>query len=180
MGGGDAAVVEGDLERDAAAVAVAAGEDGAVVGEEAGRVAEGVGGVAKGALDVGGFEDPSGGAGEAEPRVVIDQVEDLDVGAVREGSVGDVALPAFVGLDGFEADVGALGSLVGLGSDEPAVGEDPPDRRGRRAGAVAALEMERDRGRAGLMAGSCQVLAELDDLVLNRDRGALGRALRPA
>jgi hypothetical protein len=41
-------------------------------------------------------------------------VEDLDVAAIGEGPVGDVGLPALVGLGGFEADVAALGSLVRL------------------------------------------------------------------
>ena len=69
---------------------------------------------------------------DGEAGVVIEMVEDLDVGAVGEGPVGGVELPAFVGLVGFEADVGALGPLVRLGGDEPAAGEHPPDRRRRR------------------------------------------------
>ena len=46
--------------------------------------------------------------------MVVDDVQDLHVGAVSETPVSDVELPAFVGLVGFEADIGALGALVRL------------------------------------------------------------------
>jgi len=60
--------------------------------------------------------------------VVVDHVEDLDRGAVGEGPVGDVHLPAFVGEFGNEPLVGAAGPFVGLGGHEPAGVQDPPDR----------------------------------------------------
>jgi hypothetical protein len=40
--------------------------------------------------------------------VVVDPVEDLGVGAVDKRPLGDVGLPALVGLFGGEADVAAL------------------------------------------------------------------------
>jgi hypothetical protein len=108
--------------------------------------------------------------------VVVDDVADLDAGAVGEGPVSDVGLPAFVGLFGGEADEGALGPLVGLRGDEPAGSQDPPDRRHRRGAAVAPLQMEGNSRRPGFMTGLVEALADLDDLVLD----GLGRAVRAA
>jgi hypothetical protein len=64
---GDAAVVEGDLQADAAVAAVAAGEDGTVVGEHAGRVGPSGGGTPELGVDVAGFEHVLGGAGQTQP-----------------------------------------------------------------------------------------------------------------
>ena len=50
--------------------------------------------------------------------MVIDDVEDLDVDALAEVPMGDVELPAFVGLFCLEPDVAALGAFVRLGGDE--------------------------------------------------------------
>jgi hypothetical protein len=82
----------------------------------------------EGGDDVVGVDDAECFGGDAEPGVVVDDVEDLDVVAVGEGPVGDVHLPALVGEFGFEADVGAAGPFVGLGGDEPAGVENSPDR----------------------------------------------------
>ncbi len=60
------------------------------------------------------------------------------VGAVGELPVGGVGLPAFVGLLGFEPVPGRPGSLLRLRGDEAAAGQDPPDRRDRRAGLVTS------------------------------------------
>ena len=117
--------------------------------------------------DVVGFEHTSGVAVRPQPGMVVDDVEDLDVGAVGQRPVGDVGLPPFVGLLRGEAEVAALGPLVRLRGDEPAVGQDPPDRGDRRAAAVALLEMRRDRRRTGLVAGPVELLADGDDLVLD-------------
>ena len=84
----DAAGVQGDLERDSAVAAVAAGEDGPVVAEQAGRIPIGGNGFAEAGLDVGAFEHASGVAGQAQPGVVVDQVQDLDVAAVGQGASG--------------------------------------------------------------------------------------------
>ena len=126
------------------------------------------GGVTEAVDHVGGFEDAAGVGADDEPGVVVDLVEDLDVGAVGQRPVGGVELPAFVGLLGLEADERALRSLVGLGSDEPALGQDPPDRADRRAVPVSSLEMKRDGRRAGLVAGLVEVFADGDDLVFDR------------
>jgi hypothetical protein len=133
VGEHDTALVQGEFERDPAHAAVAAGEHRAVVGEHAGRIAVAGGGVAVGGGDVGGLEHGSGGAGQAESGVVVEDVQDLHIGAAGQAPVGDVGLPAFVGLLGGEAGVGGFGPLVRLRGDEPAGGQDAPDRahRGR-------------------------------------------------
>jgi hypothetical protein len=118
-------------------------------------------------VDVGAFEHGAGDAGQAESGVVVDDVEDLDVCAVGQRPVGDVGLPALVGLLGFEAEVGALRSLVRLGGDEASVGQDPPDRGHRRRLTGLLFEVERDGGRAGVVAVLVEVLADADDLVLD-------------
>ncbi len=61
----------------------------------------------------------SGVAGDGQPGVVVDDVEDLDVGAVGEVPVGDVGLPAFVGQVGFEAVQDDRGRLCGCGVTNP-------------------------------------------------------------
>ena len=65
--------------------------------------------------------------------------------------MGDVELPAFIGLFGLEADIAAFRAFVRLGSDKASCYQDPPDRRYRGADTVALLEVKRDRGCAGLM-----------------------------
>jgi hypothetical protein len=65
--------------------------------------------------------------------------------------MGDVELPAFVGLLGLEADIAAFRAFVRLGGNEASRGEDPPDRGHRRADTVAPLKVKRDRRRPGLM-----------------------------
>jgi len=60
--------------------------------------------------------------------MVVDDVQDFDVGVVGQQHVGGVLLPAFVREIGHEADVGALGSFVRLGVHETSAYEHPPDR----------------------------------------------------
>ncbi len=49
-------------------------------------------------VDVAGLEHPQGVAADAKPAVVIEEVENLHVGALGELLVGDIKLPALVGL----------------------------------------------------------------------------------
>ena len=61
-----------------------------------------------------------GGDGDGVAGVVVDEVEDLYVGAVGQPPVGEFGLPAFVGLLGGEADVGRFGALLRVGVISPA------------------------------------------------------------
>jgi hypothetical protein len=54
--------------------------------------------------DVGGFEDREPVGADQQRRMVVDQVQDLDLGAVSEPPVGDVGLPALVWHLRFEPD----------------------------------------------------------------------------
>jgi hypothetical protein len=123
---------EFDLEGDAAAAAGCAGEDGAVVGEHAGGDSPLHKGMLKGAEDIGAGDAAPHVAAEGAAGVVVEEVENLDVGAVGELPVGGVGLPAFVRLLGREPAPRRPGSLLGLGGDEAAPGQDAPDRRDRR------------------------------------------------
>jgi len=50
--------------------------------------------------------------------VIVDHVQDLDIGVVRELPVGDVGLPSFVRQIGLESDERGSRSFLGLGGDE--------------------------------------------------------------
>ena len=116
--------------------------------------------------DVGRLEHHACLRGHEKPRVVVDPVQDLDVGPVGEDPVGSVGLPALVGHRGFEPDERAPRSLLGLRGDEAPAGQDPPDRRGSRRASVTPLEVDRNRVGPGIVTLLRQALAELDDLVL--------------
>jgi hypothetical protein len=118
--------------------------------------------------DVGRLEhDPHVRAYE-QPGVVIDAVQDLDVGAVGEHPVGDVGLPALVRHLSFEPHERAPRTLVGLRGDQATSRQHPPDRRGSRCATVTPLEVDGDRVGAGIVTLLRQVLAELHDLLLDR------------
>jgi hypothetical protein len=112
--------------------------------------------------------------------VVVEDIEDLDLGSVGEPVVGDVELPALVGGVGDKALPTGFRPLVRLWGDEAAGGKDPPDRRHCRGVALTLLQMCRDGGRAGLMAMTVEVFAQGDDLVLGRLRGAAGAVVGSA
>ena len=76
--------------------------------------------------------------------MVIDHVQDLDLGPIGELPMGDVGLPHLVGHLGLEPYERAPWSLLGLGCDEAPAAEDSPDRGDRRGGAVAPLQVEAD------------------------------------
>jgi hypothetical protein len=75
--------------------------------------------------------NPAVGAdAQREPGVVIEPGQDLGAGAAGEGVVGEVGLPALVGLLGGEPDVGGLRALARLGGDQAAAGQVPDDQVG--------------------------------------------------
>jgi len=99
----DAEPAEFDFEGDAAAAALSAGEDGAVVGEDAGGDPAAHERLLEGGDDVGAGDRAAWDAAQTQPGVVVEQVEDLHAGAVGELPMGGVGLPAFVGLVGGKA-----------------------------------------------------------------------------
>ena len=109
----------------------AGGVDHAVIGQRRGRKAV-FGSAGQECGDNGGDCDGfEAGAGEQVAGVVIEEVQDFDVRSVGEGPVGEIRLPGFVGLVGFEAVQGGFGAFLRLRGDEPAAVQDPADRRGR-------------------------------------------------
>ena len=120
---GDAQGVELVFEGVAAAPAAgqAGGVDHAVVGQGRGREPVFGGAGQERGHDGGDGERFEGGAGEQVAGVVIEEVQDLGVGSVGQGPVGEVGLPAFVGLVGFEAVQGGFGRFFGSGLIMPAV-----------------------------------------------------------
>lgn len=131
------------------------GEDESVVGQRGGGDAVGVAGGTELGDDVGSGDRGVGGAADQEPGVVVDEAQDLDVGAVGEGDAGEVRLPAFVRQVSFEPEVGALGSLARLGRDQARARQDPPDRRDRRCADAGVFQVRGDRVGSGVQ--SCAV-----------------------
>jgi hypothetical protein len=168
------------FQRDPAAAAVKAGEDGAVAGEHPlGPAVAGHRGVQV-CRDVAGLEDrPGGGAGQ-QPGVIVDDVEDLGLAAAGERPVGDAGLPELVGQAGLEPVPGRAGPLVRLGSDKAAAGQDPPDRRHRRRGARLLAQVPGDGLRTRVMTSFGQVLAQRHDRVLDGLAGPLRAGMRTA
>jgi hypothetical protein len=135
----------------------------------------------KGRHHIDGLEDAQGSRGHTHSGVVVDHVEDLDLFAVGQHDVGNVHLPALVGQIGLEADVRALGALVGLGCDEAPGFEYPPDGgdRGDLAPTVRPTQMDLDRLGPGVKASLGQFLSETDDLVLVDVGDFGGRVMGP-
>jgi hypothetical protein len=65
----------------------------------------------------GSGDAPMGGDRERVAGMVIDPVEDLHVSAIGQPPMGEVGLPALVGLFGGKADVGGLGTFLWLRVD---------------------------------------------------------------
>jgi hypothetical protein len=95
---------------EAVASAAAAGEAGrvdhAVVGEHRGGIAVLGCGFAEGVEHDASGDPVVRGDVQGVAGVVVEPVEDLDIGAVGESPVGEVGLPALVWLGGLETPVG--------------------------------------------------------------------------
>ena len=72
------------FQGDPAVAAVGAGEHGTVVGEQPLRAAVAGDGRVQVGDDVAGFEHGAGGAADQQPGMVVFDVEDLDLAAVRQ------------------------------------------------------------------------------------------------
>ncbi len=107
-----------ELER-APAPSGCRGEHRSVVGEQ--RRWEPVGrcGFVEARDDVGSLEDRQSLRSDEQTGVVVDHVEDLDLGPGGEAPVGDVGLPPLVGLVGLEPHERAARTFLRLGDDEP-------------------------------------------------------------
>src|SRR5690606_715327 len=88
-----------------------------------------------------------GGAAEQVTAVIVEPTEDLHAAAVPELPVGEVRLPALVGLRRLEADEGAPRPLPGLRRDEVRGVQDAADARQGRRLQPLTLKVPGDRGR---------------------------------
>jgi hypothetical protein len=105
--------------------------------------------------------------------VVVDDVEDLHLGAAGQLPGRVVELPALIGPLGTEAPSASLGRLGGLGRDEAPSPQHAPDGR-RRRDADQIAQVVGDGLRAGVEAGVDQLLALGDDGVLDGCGGLVG------
>ena len=108
------------------------------------------------------------GDGDGVAGVIVDPVEDFDVGAVGEPPVRAVGLPAFVGLFGGEADVGGLRSFLRLWIDEAGCAQVVVDGVDRHDDAVVVAQVPGDGMCAVVEAFAGKLLTQVDDQV---DRG---------
>lgn len=111
-------------------------------------------------LDVGAYLDASDAAAAGEVA-----------GAIGESVVGDVGLPALVGLLSLEPHVTALRTLRGLWCDHAGPDQNPVDRGPGQAGVVMVGEVPADRVSASVQASLGQLLAELQDQLDGLTRG---------
>ncbi len=138
--------------------AEAGGVDAAVVGQGRGGVSVFLGGGEESGGDqVAGDRGVCGDAQQVA-GVVIEPVEDLHVGAVGQVPMGEVGLPAFVGLCGCEASVGGPWPLAGFGVISPALCRirlivDVEGAGGRLARGARRWSSGRRRGRLWSAAG---------------------------
>jgi hypothetical protein len=110
-----------------AAAGEAGGVDRPVVGQGGLWQAVGLGGGQEGGDHDLAADTAVGAAGEQVAGVVIKPVDDLHAGTVGELPVGEVRLPALVGLVGLESPIGAFGPLLGFRRDQPGGDENTAD-----------------------------------------------------
>ena len=88
--------------------------------------------------------------------------------------MGEVGLPALVGLVGFEPDVGGTGALARLRGDQSRRGQVAGHRRSRHRHAVVVAQVPHDGVRAGVQALLGQLLAQPHDQFDRRGGQRLG------
>jgi hypothetical protein len=108
-----------------------------------------------------------GGDGQGVAGVVVQPGQDLHVGAVVELVVGEVGLPALIGLLGGEADVGGSGPLAGRWDHQTLAVQGAIDRRSGHPKLMMVFEVPGDRVSPGIQPLSRQLPAQLND---QRDR----------
>ena len=121
-----------------------------------------------------------GGAGEQVAGVIIEPVQDLDIGPVRQAPVDEVRLPHLVRLRHLKPRVGGPWALSGLRGDQPDPVQDPPDRGGRRRSETFPLEVPTDRFGASVKSVGGELRSQLDHPLTNRLRRGDRRGLRTA
>jgi hypothetical protein len=111
-------------------------------------------------LDDDGAGDAAvGGDGEGVAGVVIEPAQDFCVGVVGQPPVGEVGLPAFVGLFGGKADVGGFGSFGRRGCDQAGGVQVATDRGDRHLQLMVVVQVPGDRVRSGVEAFAYQLFA---------------------
>ena len=96
--------------------------------------------------------------------------------------MGDVGLPALVGLVGLEAFPAGAGAFVGLWGDEAAAVQDAPDGGDARnvVDVGVAVQVFGDGGCAGVVAGFGQGFAEPDDRFFDVGVDGVGVGVGPS
>jgi hypothetical protein len=95
--------------------------------------------------------------------VIVDPAQNFGVVAVGEGPVGEVSLPAFVGLFGGKADVGRFRAFLRAGCDEPGRGEVAADAGRRNSHVVVVVEVPGDGVGSSVESFAGQCCAHLED-----------------
>jgi hypothetical protein len=128
----------------------------------------------------GAADAAMGGDRERVAGVVIKPVEDLHMSAISEPPVGEVGLPALIGLLGGDPDIRRLGPLLRGGGDQPGRGQVAVDCRYRHNQAVVVLQVPGDGVRAVVESFARQLLLQPDDQIDCRLCQPRGAAVWPA
>ena len=104
----------------------------------------GAGGIEKCLDDIGAGDASVRSDVEQVAGVVVEEVQDLGVGAVGKGPVGEVGLPGFVGLVRFEAAQRGAGPFVRFRYHGACSAQDAVDRCRGRDGDAFALKVGGD------------------------------------
>lgn len=110
--------------------------------------------------------------------MVVEEVEDLGVGAVGEGPVGEVGLPELVGLIGGEEMSRRARTLAWLRDDQGIRAKDAVDRCAGRGGESLAFEPHGDCLSPCVLTCGGEVMAELEDALDELDWGGVGVVVR--
>lgn len=178
----DAEGLQGFLERVQATFAAGepGGEDHPIIGEGGGGEAVRVACGQELVQDYLAGDSGVWGAGQQVAGVVIEEVQDLDIGAIRQAPVGEIGLPGFVGLVGLEALPGRTRPFMWLVGHQAAGAEDAVDRRVRRDRECLLVKMPGDHRGTGVEPLNHQGLAQLSDSFGDLGAGGVRVAARPS